>query len=116
MPVRFIAWRFALYILLNVFLLIPLLLTYWNDKYKKIFYMQACSLPLSTHFYIINYDGQASIVRRENKCFWTSDTESKSLNYFVNRYMTYIIDEGGVVRLSVYDYSKRLGEISNLKS
>lgn len=70
--------------------------------------MQACSLQFATHFYIINYDNQASIVRKDSKHFWSSDTESKYLYYFVNRYMTYIIDEESIVRLSVYNYSKRL--------
>lgn len=77
--------------------------------------MQSCPLAAATHFYIINYDGQASIVKRGHKNFWTSETESRSLDYFVNRYMTYIIDEEGVARLSVYDYGKRLKEISNMK-
>lgn len=54
--------------------------------------MEFCSLLEATHIYVLNYDEQVSIVKKERKNFWTSDRDSKNFTYFVNRYMTYIID------------------------
>lgn len=31
--------------------------------------------------------------------------------YFVNRYMTYVIDEHGIVRVSMYDYRDRIAQL-----
>lgn len=64
-----------------------------NDKYKKIFYMKFCPLSSATHLYIVNYDGQVSIVQKDSKQFTLSETEARRYICFVNRYMKYIVDE-----------------------
>lgn len=38
--------------------------SYRNDKFKRIFYMEFCDIARATHFYIINYDQQVSIVEK----------------------------------------------------
>jgi len=35
--------------------------------------------------------------------------------YFTNRYMNYIIDGDGVVRVSMYNYANRIKSIMNIK-
>ena len=38
-----------------------------KDKYKRIFYMQYCELSEATHLYVVNYDEEASIAKKEIK-------------------------------------------------
>lgn len=83
-----------------------------NDKYKKTFYMKFCPLSEASHFYIVNYDGQVSIVKKDSKQFTLSDTEARRYVCFVNRYMTYIVDEEEVVRLFIYNFEERLRSIT----
>lgn len=40
-----------------------------------------------------------------------NEEESKMCTYFVNRYMTYLIDEEKVVRVSMYDYRQRISKM-----
>lgn len=40
-----------------------------NDKFKRFFYFRYCPLEEATHFEILNYDGQVSIVKKEQKSF-----------------------------------------------
>lgn len=46
----------------------------------------------ATHFYIINYDGQASICKKQQKSFMVNENTNQIYTFFVNRYMTYLID------------------------
>lgn len=91
--------------------MIPWLLTYWYPRLKKVFYFDFCELSEATDFYIVNYDEEVSIVARGQKTFMVNEEESRFYTFFVNRYMTYIIDENKVVRVSMYDYRSRIANI-----
>jgi hypothetical protein len=39
--------------------------------------MKFCSLPEATHIYVLNYDEQVSIVPKDKKIFWSSETDWK---------------------------------------
>jgi len=67
-----------------------------------IFYYEYCSLEDATDFFILNYDEQVEIVKKESKVFMIDEENSKFYMYFINRYMTYIIDDNDVVRVSMF--------------
>lgn len=71
---------------------------------KRKFYYDFCSLEEATDFFILNYDEQVSIVSKEKKVFMKDEEKAAFYTYFVNRYMTYVIDEQEIVRVSMYDY------------
>jgi len=41
-----------------------------------------------------------------------NELESRFYTCFVNRYMTYIIDDSNIVRVSMYDYNQRIRKIA----
>jgi len=67
-----------------------------------IFYYEYCLLEDATDFFILNYDEQVEIVKKESKVFMIDEENSKFYMYFINRYMTYIIDDNDVVRVSMF--------------
>lgn len=75
--------------------------------------MSFCPLEEATHIYIVNYDGQVSIVPKQQKSFLYAQAERRHHHYFVNRYMTYIIDEQRTVKLWTYLYHERVRGIAD---
>lgn len=75
--------------------------------------MKFCDLPEATHFYIVNYDEQVTIVERLTKSFMFTENIRQDFVCFVNRYMTYYLDKNEVVRLSLYNYGDRIKTITN---
>jgi hypothetical protein len=75
--------------------------------------MRFCALELATHFHIVNYDGQVSIVPKQEKSFLYAEAERKHHCYFINRYMTYIVDEQRTVKLWTYLYFERVRGIAD---
>lgn len=95
---------------LSLYLLVEIILLRYPE-YKRKFYYEFCELDEATDFYILNYDEQVSIVAKQHKVFMIDEEKSAYYTFFINRYMTYILDENQVVRVSMYDYRDRISHI-----
>ena len=82
--------------------------------YERYFYYAFCSLDEATHFHVLNYDGQITIVAKQKRVFMIDEERSRVYTCFVNRYMTYVVDKE-IVRVSMYDYRERLARIGRGK-
>ena len=74
--------------------------------------MKFCELSEATHFYIINYDEQVSVVAKETKQLIISENVKVRTVCFTNRYLTYIVEGGETVKLCVYDYRERIKQLT----
>lgn len=54
-----------------------------------------------------------SIVERGKKVFMKNENESKFYDYFINRFMTYIIDDRRVVTVNTFGYREKISKIIN---
>jgi len=75
-PIRFVAWKFTIFVICNVFIFIPWLITFWYPQFKKHFYYDYCSLNECDAFFILNYDEQYSIVEKRAKVFMRDENHS----------------------------------------
>ena len=54
-----------------------------------------------------------SIVERGQKVFMKNENESRFYDYFINRFMTYIIDDRRVVTVNTFGYREKISKIIN---
>lgn len=79
-------------------------------KLKKKIYYLTVNLSSATHFYVLNNDGEPSYPEKEQGEHYFTESESKEVTYFFNRYLKYIVDEGTVTAASL-DFLPRLKKV-----
>lgn len=79
-------------------------------RFQRLMMYDTCQLDQSTHFFILNYDGQYTLVERTQQIYHPSENESYEVIGFVNRYMKYVI-LNGIVRAVDYQYRRRIANI-----
>jgi hypothetical protein len=91
--IRKSTWKYVLFIIYSIILVgIPPLLCFWYIELERFLYYDYCSLEEATHFYILNYDEQHTIAKKEVGPIYFTDIDSEVCTYFVNRFMKYYYD------------------------
>lgn len=84
-------------------------------KFKLWLYYSECSYETCTHFAVLNYDDQITIVEREEENYLYRGQKRKIV-FFHNRYMKYVIlpdSNPPTVRADIYDYDTAIKQIVN---
>lgn len=69
-------WKFVLFIIYSVVLVgIPPLLCFWYIELERFLYYDYCGFEEATHFYILNYDDQHTIVQKEDGPVYFTDID-----------------------------------------
>jgi hypothetical protein len=81
---------------------------------KRTFYYDFCPVSIATHFYVVNYDDEITIVEKEQGVIYSSNTQVENSMYFVNRFLKYYYDSANNWFTAVtYDYLPRLHHLVN---
>jgi hypothetical protein len=81
---------------------------------KRTFYYNFCPVNIATHFYVVNYDDEITIVEKEQGVIYSSNSKVETSMFFVNRFLKYYYDTANNCFTAVtYDYLPRLHHLVN---
>ena len=93
---------------------IPLLICYWYPWMKRIFLYKFCEVNQLTHFYVVNYDDEITIVEKQEGLIYLSNSKSQNTVFFVNRFLKYYYDvEKKWFTPVTYDSLPRVSDLIN---